>query len=132
MKNFFHIFASPNKHTTMRTIFKAIFIAFIIASLSSCYAMSDDGVMSSIDYNVVVSNGYPCYNKDRRIAYYYYNSLYYYPYYYKRYYRPLPPPRRHRHPQRGFDRKPPKTHSLDGRFNNKYYRKRSFGNRDRR
>lgn len=116
----------------MRTIFKAIFIAFIIASLSSCYAMSDDGVMSSIDYNVVVSNGYPCYNKDRRIVYYYYNSLYYYPYYYKRYYRPLPPPRRHRHPQRGFDRKPPKTHSLDGRFNNKYYRKRSFGNRDRR
>ena len=105
----------------MRTIFKAIFIAFIIASLSSCYAMSDDGVMSSIDYNVVVSNGYPYYNRDRRIAYYYYNSLYYYPYYYKghrcfkKYYRPLPPPRRRRPPQRGFDRKPPKIHSLYGR-----------------
>ena len=138
MKNLFYIFALSNKHTTMRTIYKAIFIAFIIASLSSCYAMSDDGVMSSIDYNVVVSNGYPCYNKDRRIVYYYYNSLYYYPYYnnghryFRRYYRPLPPPRRHRPPQRGFDRKPPKIHSFDGRFNNKYYRKRSFGNRDRR
>ena len=115
----------------MRTIFKAIFIAFIIASLSSCYAMSDDGVMSSIDYNVVVSNGYPCY-RDGRVVYYYY------PYYnnghryFRRYYRPLPPPRRHRPPQRGFDRKPPKRHSFDGRFNNKYYRKRSFGNIDRR
>lgn len=105
----------------MRTIFKAIFIAFIIISLSSCYAMSDDGVLSSTDYNVVVSNGYPYYNRDRRIVYYYYNRDYYYPYYYKghrcfkKYYRPLPPPRRHRPPQRGFDRKPPKIHSLDGR-----------------
>ena len=141
----------------MRTIFKAIFIAFIIISLSSCYAMSDDGVMSSIDYNVVLSNGYPYYrdgrvvyyyynslyyypyyNRDRRIVYYYYNRDYYYPHYYKghrcfkKYFRPLPPPRRHRPPQRGFDRKPPKIHSFDGRFNNKYYRKRSFGNRDRR
>ena len=121
MKNLFYIFASPNKHTTMRTIFKAIFIAFIIISLSSCYAMSDDGVLSSTDYNVVVSNGYPYYNRDRRIVYYYYNRDYYYPYYYKghrcfkKYYRPLPPPRRHRPPQRGFDRKPPKIHSLDGR-----------------
>lgn len=121
MKNLFYIFASPNKHTTMRTILKAIFIAFIIVSLSSCYAMSDDGVLSSTDYNVVVSNGYPYYNRDRRIVYYYYNRDYYYPYYYKghrcfkKYYRPLPPPRRHRPPQRGFDRKPPKIHSLDGR-----------------
>ena len=102
----------------MRTIYKVIFIAFIIVSLSSCYAMSDDGVLSSTDYNVVVSNGYPYYNNGHR--------------YFRRYYRPLPPPRRHRPPQRGFDRKPPKIHSLDGRFNNKYYRKRSFGNRDRR
>ena len=138
MKNLFYIFASPNKHTTMRTIFKAIFIAFIIISLSSCYAMSDDGVLSSTDYNVVVSNGYPYYNRDRTIVYYYYNRDYYYPHYYKRhrcfkkYFRPLPPPRRRRPPQRGFDRKPPKIHSFDGRFNNKYYRKRSFGNRDRR
>ena len=122
----------------MRTIYKVLFIAFIIVSLSSCYAMSDDGVLSSTDYNVVVSNGYPYYNRDRRIVYYYYNRDYYYPYYYKghrcfkKYYRPLPPPRRHRPPQRGFDRKPPKIHSFDDRFNNKYYRKRSFGNRDRR
>lgn len=121
MKNLFYIFASPNKHTTMRTIYKTIFIAFIIVSLSSCYAMSDDGVLSSTDYNVVVSNGYPYYNRDRRIVYYYYNRDYYYPHYYKghrcfkKYYRPLPPPRRHRPPQRGFDRKPPKMHSLDGR-----------------
>ena len=105
----------------MRTIFKAIFIAFIIISLSSCYAMSDDGVLSSTDYNVVVSNGYPYYNRDRRIVYYYYNRDYYYPYYYKghrcfkKYFRPLPPPRRRRPPQRGFDRKPPKIVSLDGR-----------------
>ena len=121
MKNLFYIFASRKKHTTMRTIYKVIFIAFIIVSLSSCYAMSDDGVLSSTDYNVVVSNGYPYYNRDRRIVYYYYNRDYYYPYYYKghrcfkKYYRPLPPPRRHRPPQRGFDRKPPKIHSLDGR-----------------
>ena len=98
----------------MRTIFKAIFIAFIIISLSSCYAMSDDGVLSSTDYNVVVSNSYPYYNRDRRIVYYYYNRDYYYPHYYKghrcfkKYFRPLPPPRRRRPPQRGFDRKPPK------------------------
>ena len=121
MKNLFYIFALSNKHSTMRTIYKVIFIAFIIVSLSSCYAMSDDGVLSSTDYNVVVSNGYPYYNRDRRIVYYYYNRDYYYPYYYKghrcfkKYYRPLPPPRRHRPPQRGFDRKPPKIHSLDGR-----------------
>ena len=121
MKNLFYIFALSNKHSTMRTIYKVIFIAFIIVSLSSCYAMSDDGVLSSTDYNVVVSNGYPYYNRDRRIVYYYYNRDYYYPYYYKghrcfkKYYRPLPPPRRHRPPQRGFDRKPPKMHSLDGR-----------------
>ena len=121
MKNLFYIFALSNKHSTMRTIYKVIFIAFIIVSLSSCYAMSDDGVLSSTDYNVVVSNGYPYYNRDRRIVYYYYNRDYYYPYYYKghrcfkKYYRPLPPPRRHRPPQRGFDRKPPKIVSLDGR-----------------
>ena len=40
----------------MRTIYKVIFIAFIIVSLSSCYAMSDDGVMSSIDYNLTYSH----------------------------------------------------------------------------
>ena len=128
MKNLFYIFALPNKHTTMRTIFKAIFIAFIIISLSSCYAMSDDGVLSSTDYNVVVSNGYPYYNRDRRIVYYYYKGHRCF----KKYYRPLPPPRRHRPPQRGFDRKPPKIHNFDGRFNNRYSKIRSFGRKTMR
>lgn len=122
----------------MKKIFYSLLISVMaLVILSSCYAMSDDGVMSSIDYNVIVSNGYPHY-RDGRVIYYYYSNDYYYPHYYnghryfRRYYRPLPPPRRHRPPQRGFDRKPPKIHSFDGRFNNKYYRKRSFGNRDRR
>ena len=122
----------------MKKIFYSLLISIIaLITLSSCYAMSDDGVMSNVDYNVVVSNGYPHY-RNGRVIYYYYNNDYYYPHYnnghryFRRYYRPLPPPRRHRPPQRGFDRKPPKIHSFDGRFNNKYYRKRSFGNRDRR
>ena len=111
----------------MRAIYKVIFIAFIIVSLSSCYAMSDDGVLSSTDDNVVVSNGYPYYNRDRRIVYYYYNRDYYYPYYYKghrcfkKYYRPLPPPRRHRPPQPRFNRVPPRAPN-HGSFGNMHRR----------
>ena len=112
----------------MKKIFYSLLISVIaLVTLSSCYAMSDDGVMSSIDYNVVVSNGYPCYNKDRRIAYYYYNSLYYYPYYnnghryFRRYYRPLPPPRRHRPPQPRFNRVPPRAPN-HGSFGNMHRR----------
>ena len=117
----------------MRTIYKVIFIAFIIVSLSSCYAMSDDGVLSSTDYNVVVSNGYPYYNRDRRIVYYYYNRDYYYHYYYKghrcfkKYYRPLPPPRRHRPTQPRFDRVPPKAPN-HGSFGNMHRRPQTNNN----
>lgn len=97
----------------MKKIFHSLLISIIaLITLSSCYSMSDDGVMSSIDYNVVVSNGYPHY-RDGRVIYYYYNNDYYYPHYYnghryfRRYYRPLPPPRRHRPPQPRFNRIPP-------------------------
>ena len=127
----------------MRTIFKAIFIAFIIASLSSCYAMSDDGVMSSIDYNVIVTNGYPHY-RNGRVIYYYYNNDYYYPHYYnghryfRRYYRPLPPPRRHRPPHPRFDRIPHNRPQYNRNFgngkrrphiNNNHEKRRNFGGR---
>ena len=122
----------------MKKIFYNLLISIIaLITLSSCYAMSDDGVMSNVDYNVIISNGYPHY-RNGRVIYYYYNNDYYYPHYYnghryfRRYYRPLPPPRRHRPPQRGFDRKPPKRHSFDGRFNNRYGKIRSFGRKTRR
>lgn len=53
----------------MKKIFYSLLISIIaLITLSSCYAMSDDGVMSSIDYNVVVSNGYPHY-RDGRVIY---------------------------------------------------------------
>ena len=62
----------------MKKIFYSLLISVIaLVTLSSCYAMSDDGVMSSIDYNVIVSNGYPHY-RDGRVIYYYYNNDYYY------------------------------------------------------
>ncbi len=111
----------------MKKIFYNLLISIIaLITLSSCYAMSDDGVMSSIDYNVVISNGYPHY-RDGRAVYYYYNNDYYYPHYYngrryfRRYYRPLPPPRRHRPPQPRFDRIPPKTQN-HGSFGNMHRR----------
>ena len=111
----------------MKKIFYNLLISIIaLITLSSCYAMSDDGVMSSIDYNVVISNGYPHY-RDGRVVYYYYNNDYYYPHYYngrryfRRYYRPLEPPRRHRLPQLRFDRIPPKTQN-HGSFGNMHRR----------
>ena len=111
----------------MKKIFYSLLISVIaLVILSSCYAMSDDGVMSSIDYNVIVSNGYPHY-RDVRVIYYYYSNDYYYPHYYnghryfRRYYRPLPPPRRHRPPQPRFDRIPPKAPN-HGSFGNMHRR----------
>ena len=111
----------------MKKIFYSLLISIIaLITLSSCYAMSDDGVMSSIDYNVVVSNGYPHY-RDGRVLYYYYNNDYYYPHYYnghryfRRYYRPLPPIRRNRPPQTRFDRIPPKAPN-HGSFGNMHRR----------
>ena len=73
----------------MKKIFHSLLISIIaLITLSSCYAMSDDGVMSSIDYNVIISNGYPHY-RNGRVIYYYYNNDYYYPHYYNghRYFR---------------------------------------------
>ena len=50
----------------MKKIFYSLLISVIaLSTLSSCYAMSDDGVMSSIDYNVIVTNGYPHYRDGR-------------------------------------------------------------------
>ena len=101
----------------MKKIFYSLLISVIaLVTLSSCYAMSDDGVMSSIDYNVIVTNGYPHYSND-----------YYYPHYYnghryfRRYYRPLPPPRRHRPTQPRFDRVPPRAPN-HGSFGNMHRR----------
>lgn len=108
----------------MKKIFYSLLISIIaLITLSSCYSMSDDGVMSSIDYNVVVSNGYPHYRDGRVIYYYYNNDYYYYPHYYNghRYYRPLPPPRRHRPPQPRFNRIPPKAPN-HGSFGNMHRR----------
>ena len=111
----------------MKKIFYSLLISIIaLITLSSCYAMSDDGVMSSIDYNVIVSNGCPHY-RDRRVIYYYYNNDYYYPNYnnghryFRRYYRPIPPPSRHRPTQPRFDRIPPKAPN-HGSFGNMYRR----------
>ena len=54
----------------MKKIFHSLLISIIaLITLSSCYSMSDDGVMSSIDYNVVVSNGYPHYRDGRVICF---------------------------------------------------------------
>ena len=110
----------------MKKIFYSLLISVIaLVTLSSCYAMSDDGVMSSIDYNVIISNGYPYY-RDRRVIYYHSND-YYYPHYnnghryFRRYYRPLPPPRRHRPPQPRFDRIQPKAPN-HGSFGNMHRR----------
>ena len=93
----------------MKKIFYSLLISIIaLSTLSSCYAMSDDGVMHNVDYNVIISNGYPHY-RNGRVIYYYYNNDYYYPHYYnghryfRRYYRPLPPPRRHRPQQPRFN-----------------------------
>ena len=92
----------------MKKIFYSLLISVIaLVTLSSCYAMSDDGVMSSIDYNVIVTNGYPHYNNGHR--------------YFRRYYRPLPPPRRHRPPQPRFDRVPPRAPN-HGSFGNMHRR----------
>ena len=67
----------------MKNIFHSLLISIIaLITLSSCYAMSDDGVMSSIDYNVIISNGYQHY-RNGRVIYYYYNNDYYYMKYYK-------------------------------------------------
>ena len=101
----------------MKKIFYSLLISVIaLVTLSSCYAMSDDGVMSSIDYNVIVTNGYPHY-RDGRVIYYYYNNDYYYPHYYNghRYYRPLPPT------QPRFDRIPTKAPN-HGSFGNMHRR----------
>ena len=76
--------------------------------------MSDDGVMSSIDYNVIISNGYPYYRNGRVV---YYNGRRYF----RRYYRPLTPPIRHRPPQPRFDRIPPKAPN-HGSFGNMHRR----------
>ena len=110
----------------MKKIFYNLLISIItLITLSSCYAMSDDGVMSSIDYNVIISNGYPHY-RDGRVIYYYSND-YYHPHYnnghryFRRYYRPLQPPRRHRHPQPRFDRIPHKAPN-HGSFGNMHRR----------
>lgn len=41
----------------MKKIFYSLLISIIaLITLSSCYAMSDDGVMSSIDYNLTYSH----------------------------------------------------------------------------
>ena len=111
----------------MKKIFYSLLISVIaLATLSSCYAMSDDGVMSSIDYNVIVTNGYPYY-RNGRVIYYYYNNDYYYPHYnnghryFRRYYRLLPPPRRHRPPQPRFNRVPPRAPN-HGSFGNMHRR----------
>ena len=117
----------------MKKIFHSLLISIIaLITLSSCYAMSDDGVMSNVDYNVVVSNGYPHY-RNRRVIYYYYNNDYYYPHYYnghryfRRYYRPLQPPRRHRPTQPRFDRIPPKSPN-HGSFGNMHRRPHTNNN----
>ena len=128
----------------MKKIFYSLLISVIaLVTLSSCYAMSDDGVMSSIDYNVIVSNGYPHY-RDGRVIYYYYNNDYYYPHYnnghryFRRYYRPLPPPRRHRPPHPRFDRIPQNRPQYNRNFgngerrphiNNNHEERRNFGGR---
>ena len=111
----------------MKKIFYSLLISIIaLITLSSCYAMSDDGVMQNVDYNVIISNGYPHY-RYRRVIYYYYNNDYYYPHYYnghryfRRYYRPLPPIRRNRPPQTRFDRIPPKAPN-HGSFGNMHRR----------
>ena len=107
----------------MKKIFYSLLISIIaLITLSSCYAMSDDGVMQNVDYNVIISNGYPHY-RNGRVIYYYYNNDYYYPHYYNghRYYRPLPPPRRHRPPQPRFNRIPPKAPN-HGSFGNMHRR----------
>ena len=97
----------------MKKIFYSLLISVIaLVTLSSCYAMSDDGVMSSIDYNVIISNSYPYY-RNERVLYYYYNG--------HRYYRPLPPPRRHRPPQPRFNRVPPRAPN-HGSFGNMHRR----------
>ena len=96
----------------MKKIFHSLLISIIaLITLSSCYSMSDDGVMSSIDYNVIISNGYQHY-RDGRVIYYYY-----YPHYYNghRYYRPLPPP------QPRFYRVPPRAPN-HGSFGNMHRR----------
>ena len=110
----------------MKKIFHSLLISIIaLITLSSCYAMSDDGVMSSIDYNVIISNGYQNY-RDGRVIYYYSND-YYYPHYnnghiyFRRYYRTLTPPRRHRPQQPRFDRIPPKAPN-HGSFGNMHRR----------
>ena len=117
----------------MKKIFYSLLISVIaLVTLSSCYAMSDDGVMSSIDYNVIISNGYPHY-RDGRVIYYYYSNDYYYPHYYnghryfRRYYRPLPPPRRHRPPQPRFDRIQTKAPN-HGSFGNMHRRPQTNNN----
>ena len=110
----------------MKKIFHSLLISIIaLITLSSCYSMSDDGVMSSIDYNVIISNGYQHY-RDGRVIYYYSND-YYYPHYnnghiyFRRYYRTLTPPRRHRPQQPRFDRIPPKAPN-HGSFGNMHRR----------
>ena len=97
----------------MKKIFYSLLISVIaLVILSSCYAMSDDGVMPNVDYNVIVSNGCPYY-RNGRVLYYYYNG--------HRYYRPLPPPRRHRPQQPRFDRVPPRAPN-HGSFGNMHRR----------
>ena len=106
----------------MKKIFYNLLISIIaLITLSSCYAMSDDGVMSSIDYNVIISNGYPHYRDGRTIYYYYYPNYNNGHRYFRRYYRPLPPPRRHRPPQPRFDRIHPKAPN-HGSFGNMHRR----------
>lgn len=116
----------------MKKIFYSLLISIIaLITLSSCYAMSDDGVMSSIDYNVIISNGYPYY-RDVRVIYYphYYNCY--------RYYRPLTPNRRNRHPHPRFDRFPQNRPKYNRNFgngerrphiNNNHEERRNFGGR---
>lgn len=123
----------------MKKIFYSLLISIIaLITLSSCYAMSDDGVMSSIDYNVIVSNEYPHYRDGRTIYYYYYPNYNNGHRYFRRYYRPLQPPRRHRHPQPRFDKIPQNRPQYNRNFgngerrphiNNNHEERRNFGGR---
>ena len=123
----------------MKKIFHSLLISIIaLITLSSCYAMSDDGVMSSIDYNVIISNGYPHYRDGRTIYYYYYPNYNNGYRYFRRYYRPLQPTRRHRHPQPRFDKIPQNRPQYNRNFgngerrphiNNNHEERRNFGGR---